>query len=73
MKWHVISRRFDGFGIAEEVKNKRQTLLRDLRDETIEELHRLLDGGDGTNHKEQCKCALHFAPLTKAVPSVKGP
>merc|ERR1719316_609833 len=49
------------------------TLLGDLRDETIEELHRLLDGGDGTNHKEQCKCALHFAPLTKAVPSVKGP
>merc|ERR1719235_3137935 len=53
------------------------TLLGDLRDETIEELHRLFDGrnvgANGTNHEEQCKKTLHFAPLTKTVPFVKGP
>ena len=59
MKWHVISRRFDGFGIAKEVKNKRRTLLGDLRDETIEELHRLLDGGDARGEHESQESKLH--------------
>merc|ERR1719201_2351519 len=51
----------------------RFTLFGNLRDETIEKLQCLLDGGDGTNREEQCKHTLHSAPLTKTVPFVKGP